>query len=96
MLNLLSFCTFRRLQGGVSTYAKACKTAPASFSITPQQVSTAVVTPVDSNLYTKTFLQSVRGVTDTCTTNHERYVIFLTLIVYSTEYSVVEVSLLFF
>lgn len=75
--------------GDVSTYAKACKTAPASFSITPQQVSTAVVTPVDSNLYTKTFLQSVRSSTDTCSVNHERYVIVLSLIIYSENYAVV-------
>lgn len=74
---------------GVSTYAKACKTAPASFSITPQQVSTAVVTPVDSNLYTKTFLQSVRSSTDTCSVNHERYVIVLSLIIYSEQYTIV-------
>ena len=71
---------------GVSLYSKSCKRFPASFSVTPQQISTATVTPVDSNLVTKTFLHSVRGVRACENSNHERYVIFLNLMLFDDQH----------
>ncbi len=69
--------------GSTSLYAKACKLVPAAFSITPQTISTATVSPVDSNLVTKSFLHSVSSSTSNCIKNHERAVVVIQLMYFS-------------
>ena len=76
--------------GSVSTYAKACKRVPAAFSLSPQMISTASVSPVDSNLVTKSFLHSVRGVTSDCEAGFERYVTVLQLMYFSLAHDIHE------
>lgn len=76
--------------GGVSTYAKACKRVPAAFSLSPQMISTASVSPVDSNLVTKSFLHSVRGATSDCEAGFERYVTVLQLMYFSFAHDIHE------
>lgn len=71
-------------------YAKTCAKIPASFSISPQQVSHVAVTPVSETIVSKTFLQSVTSVSSTCSTGSERVVLTLNLVLVSTDYAMIE------
>jgi hypothetical protein len=69
-------------------YGKTCAQIPASFSIGPQQIAHVAVSPVSADLASKTFLESVRGITSNCDVGSERFAIALTLVVLDNDYSV--------
>jgi len=69
-------------------YAKTCRHIPASFSVTPQQISHVVVTPVTAQLVSKTFLQSVDPFQGSCPPLHERVAITLNMVMFGTDYIV--------
>ncbi|MFB1019633.1 MAG: hypothetical protein QMC37_05270, partial [Flavobacteriales bacterium] len=73
-------------------YGKTCAQIPASFSIGPQQIAHAAVSPVSADLASKTFLESVRSITSNCDVGSERFAIALTLVVMDNEYSVMTES----
>jgi len=71
----------------VITYAKACTTRPASFSLSPQQISDVEVTPLDATTTAKVFLQSVVGSQNEnsgCSAGQERYVITMNLVYFES------------
>jgi hypothetical protein len=71
----------------VMTYAKACTTRPASFSLSPQQISDVEVTPLDATTTAKVFLQSVVGSQNQnsgCSAGQERYVITMNLVYFES------------
>jgi len=70
-------------EDSVLTYAKACAKRPASFSLSPQQISDVVVAPLNAATTAKVFLQSVVGSLNGntgCIVGSERYVITLNLV----------------
>ncbi|MBE35265.1 MAG: hypothetical protein CMI16_06885 [Opitutaceae bacterium] len=70
-------------------YAKTCAKVPASFSVSPQQVSHVAVSPVSETIVSKTFLQSVKSVTsDDCAVGSERIVLTLNLVLISADYAI--------
>jgi len=69
-------------------YAKTCARVPASFSVTPQQLSHVVTSPVTENLVSKTFLQGVDSTRSNCQVGHERVAVTLTLVILAKEYSI--------
>lgn len=71
-------------------YAKTCAKVPASFSISPQQVSHVAVSPVSETIVSKTFLQSVKSVRSDCAVGSERIVLTLNLVLVSPGYAIVE------
>ena len=72
----------------VQMYAKTCARVPASFSVTPQQLSHVVTSPVTENLVSKTFLQRVDSTRSNCNTGEERIAVTLTLFVMAKEYTI--------
>lgn len=71
-------------------YAKTCAKVPASFSVSPQQVSHVAVSPVSETIVSKTFLQSVKSVRSDCAVGSERIVLTLNLVLISPGYAIVE------
>lgn len=69
-------------------YAKTCAKVPASFSVSPQQVSHVAVSPVSETIVSKTFLQSVKSVTSDCAVGSERIVLTLNLVLISADYAI--------
>ena len=69
-------------------YAKTCARVPASFSVTPQQLSHVVTSPVTENLVSKTFLHGVDSTRSNCGLGHERVAVTLTLVILAKEYSI--------
>ena len=69
-------------------YAKTCAKVPASFSISPQQVSHVAVSPVSETIVSKTFLQSVKSIKSTCDVGSERVVLTLNLVLISPGYAI--------
>jgi hypothetical protein len=69
-------------------YAKTCARVPASFSVTPQQLSHVVTSPVTENLVSKTFLQGVDSTRSNCQVGHERVAVTLTLVILAKEYTI--------
>jgi hypothetical protein len=70
-------------EDSVLTYAKACAKRPASFSLSPQQISDVVVAPLNAATTAKVFLQSVVGSLNGntgCSVGYERYVITLNIV----------------
>lgn len=69
-------------------YAKTCAKVPASFSVSPQQVSHVAVSPVSETIVSKTFLQSVKSVESNCPVGSERIVLTLNLVLISPDYAI--------
>lgn len=69
-------------------YAKTCAKVPASFSVSPQQVSHVAVSPVSETIVSKTFLQSVKSVRSDCPVGSERIVLTLNLVLISPDYAI--------
>jgi hypothetical protein len=69
-------------------YAKTCARVPASFSVTPRQLSHVVTSPVTENLVSKTFLQGVDSTRSNCDVGYERVAVTLTLVILAKEYSI--------
>jgi hypothetical protein len=69
-------------------YAKTCARVPASFSVTPQQLSHVVTSPVTENLVSKTFLSGVDSTRSNCDVGHERVAVTMTLVILAKEYSI--------
>ena len=67
-------------------YAKTCAVIPASFSVAPQQISHVSSTPSSSNLVSKTFLQSVNGISSDCDLGYERVAVTLSIVIFEPEY----------
>lgn len=73
----------------VQPYAKTCATIPSTFSIAPRQVSHVDTTPTSSGLVSKSFLRSVSSVRGGCPIGSERVAVAFTLLVFETDYSIV-------
>ena len=69
-------------------YAKTCAKVPASFSVSPQQVSHVAVSPVSDTIVSKTFLQSVKSTESNCAVGSERIVLTLNLVLISPDYAI--------
>jgi len=75
-------------------YAKTCARVPAAFSMTPQQVSHVVTTPVSESLESleslesKTFLQSVDALRSDCGDGEERVAVTLSLVMLAKDFSI--------
>lgn len=69
-------------------YAKTCRQIPASFSVTPQQISHVVVAPITQQLVSKTFLQTVDAFASNCESMHERIAVTLNLVIFGTDYDI--------
>jgi len=73
----------------IQSYAKTCATIPSTFSIAPRQVSHVDTTPTSSGLVSKSFLRSVSSTRGGCPLGNERVAISFTLLVFETDYAVV-------
>ena len=71
-------------------YAKTCTTVPVSFTVAPQQVSSAVTDAASSTLMSKTFLHSVRGVPGGCDAGYERIAIVFQVILFDTSLVIID------
>lgn len=69
-------------------YAKTCRSIPASFSVTPQQIAHVAIAPVTSQLVSKTFLQSVDAFPSDCAILSERVAVTLNLVIFGTDYEI--------
>ena len=69
-------------------YAKTCRSIPASFSVTPQQIAHVTIAPITSQLVSKTFLQSVDAFPSDCPILNERVAVTLNLVVFGTDYEI--------
>lgn len=73
----------------IQSYAKTCATIPSTFAVAPRQVSHVDTTPTSSGLVSKSFLRSVSSVRGGCPIGSERVAVAFTLLVFETEYAVV-------
>ena len=69
-------------------YAKTCRSIPASFSVTPQQIAHVTIAPITSQLVSKTFLQSVDATPSNCPLLQERVAVTLNLVIFGTDYDI--------
>lgn len=69
-------------------YAKTCRSIPASFSVTPQQIAHVTIAPITSQLVSKTFLQSVDAFPSDCPILNERVAVTMNLVVFGTDYEI--------
>ena len=75
----------------VQNYAKTCRTLPASFSISPQQISHAAAVDAPSDLVSKTFLQAVTSTPGGCSSaTEERVVVTINLVMMTVGYTITE------
>ena len=72
------------------TYAKTCRTIPVSFTVAPQQVSSAITDAASPTLMSKTFLHSVEAVQGDCVPGYERVAIVFQVILFDTSLVIID------
>jgi len=79
-----------RTRTDTQLYAKTCRTFPAAFSVTPEQIAHVTVSPVTEQLIAKTFLQDVQAFQGDCNFLFERVALTLNLVMFGTNYDIVD------
>lgn len=74
----------------VQPYAKTCTTVPVSFTVAPQQVSSAITDAASSTLMSKTFLHSVEAMPSDCVPGYERVAVVFQVILFDTSLVIID------
>lgn len=79
-----------RNTSSIQTYAKTCTTVPVSFTVAPQQVSSAITDAASSTLMSKTFLHSVEAMPSDCVAGFERVAVVFQVILFDTSLVIID------